>query len=247
MRTFVFIDGFNLYYTLFVGRRNIGNKTLKWLDLESLTRDILSEKYKKNNIVSLKYYTANVSGKLDSKQPERQNVYLNAIARSSNITKIVRGKFSTTKIRMKKADCKGLVNVIKQEEKDSDVNLSVHMVHHAHKNDYDVAVVITNDTDMSEAFKIVSRELEKKIILIHGSKVKPANSLKKYCIDTLKITHDHLKRNQFPDYIEPKIRKPEKWKSVTTTISSSSKKHFINIIDQLDCLMVSLKELFKIQ
>src|SRR5215831_3668847 len=48
-----------------------------------------------------------------------------------------------------------LVKVEKAEEKGSDVNLATHLVRDAFLNEFDVAVVITNDTDLIEPIKVV--------------------------------------------------------------------------------------------
>ncbi|MEF8724020.1 MAG: NYN domain-containing protein [Candidatus Accumulibacter delftensis] len=69
MRTWVYIDGFNLYY----GIRDSG---CKWLNIK-----VLSETAMPTGVVveKLKYYTARVSGITDPDQPRRQHIYLNAL------------------------------------------------------------------------------------------------------------------------------------------------------------------------
>ena len=74
---------------------------------------------------------------------------------------IVYGKFLIDEAYRPRVDSEELVKVYLPEEKGSDVNLAVHMVYEATQDQYDVALVLTNDTDMSEAFRIVSTELEK--------------------------------------------------------------------------------------
>jgi hypothetical protein len=51
--------------------------------------------------------------------------------------------------------------VIKTEEKGSDVNLATHLLHDAQMGRFDVAVVISNDSDLLEPIKIVRQELRK--------------------------------------------------------------------------------------
>jgi uncharacterized LabA/DUF88 family protein len=145
--------------------------------------------------------------------PIRQNAYLRALQLTCQKLKIVKGLFLVDEAyRAKVEDSDSLVKVYLPEEKGSDVNLSVHMVYEACKNEYDVAVVLTNDTDMSEAFRIVSQELQKKIILIQPHRVKTAKKLRKYCFDVLRIEPEDLANNQMPDNIGSKIKRPEKWK-----------------------------------
>ena len=69
LKTIVYIDGFNLYYAI----RGSG---CKWLDLKKLALQVLP-----GGVVleKIKYYTARVSGANDPGQPQRQQVYLNAL------------------------------------------------------------------------------------------------------------------------------------------------------------------------
>jgi 5'-3' exonuclease len=53
MRTYIYVDGFNLYY------RSLKNTPYKWLDLKALFRYLLDPK---NDIQAIKYFTARVSG-----------------------------------------------------------------------------------------------------------------------------------------------------------------------------------------
>lgn len=69
-RTFVYVDGFNLYY------RALAQKPHKWLNLYSLAKQILDPE---NDIQAIKYYTARVSGNRDKNEPNRQAAYLRAL------------------------------------------------------------------------------------------------------------------------------------------------------------------------
>lgn len=57
--------------------------------------------------------------------------------------------------------------VIKTEEKGSDVNLATHLLHDAHMGRFDVAVVISNDSDLLEPIKIVRQELHKQVGILN--------------------------------------------------------------------------------
>ena len=71
MRTRVYVDGFNLYYGAVKGTR------FKWLDPVRLTALLLPRECL---IDRLRYFTARISGKLDSQAPRRQQVYLKALS-----------------------------------------------------------------------------------------------------------------------------------------------------------------------
>ena len=66
--------------------------------------------------------------------------------------------------------------VWKTEEKGSDVNLGVHLVRDAFKGEFDLAAVLTNDTDLLEPIRIVRNELKLPVTLLTPV-AKPATSL----------------------------------------------------------------------
>lgn len=70
MRTWVYIDGFNLYYAI----RESG---CKWLNVKALAEAVMPAG--SVTIDKVKYYTARVSGATDPDQPRRQQIYFNAL------------------------------------------------------------------------------------------------------------------------------------------------------------------------
>lgn len=71
MRTYVYVDGFNLYYGALKGT------PYKWLDIRALFRAILRPE---NDILKIRYYTARVSSRPDNPDaPTRQDFYLQAL------------------------------------------------------------------------------------------------------------------------------------------------------------------------
>ena len=86
LNTMVYIDGFNLYYSL-------KNTPYKWLDLKKLAKNILVPDLHK--ILKIKYFTA-LSVKRNSAQ--RQDVYLRALKTLQNI-EIILGKFKKRQVK----------------------------------------------------------------------------------------------------------------------------------------------------
>jgi len=70
LNTIVYIDGFNLYYA-------IRNKGCKWLNVRALAESVLAKS--QYTVISVKYYTARVSGSTDPGQPARQQMYFKAL------------------------------------------------------------------------------------------------------------------------------------------------------------------------
>ena len=50
-----------------------------------------------------------------------------------------------------------IVEVIKMEEKGSNINLSVHLLNDLQKAKYGCAVLVTNDSDMAETIRLVKK------------------------------------------------------------------------------------------
>lgn len=148
----VYVDGFNLYYGCLKGT------THKWLDLEALC-GLLLPSY---DIKRIRYFTARISarpGQPDS--PTRQDAYLRALATLPKVS-IHFGKFLQSTVRMPLASPPSggprTVEVTKTEEKGSDVNLATYLLIDAFRKDSDVAVVISNDSDLCEPIRIVHHE-----------------------------------------------------------------------------------------
>ena len=102
--------------------------------------------------------------------------------------------------------------IIHTEEKESDVNLAVHMLNDAWMNEIDSAVVVTNDSDISAAMRIVQMQLKKHVGLINPSRNYPSTYLTQYADFRLHIPANVLQRNQLPSPIPgTNIQKPQTW------------------------------------
>jgi hypothetical protein len=150
LRTVIYIDGFNLYYGALKGTPH------KWLDLLALFQKVLQSHHQ---IVKIKYFTARVSATpTDPSVPQRQDVYLRAIQAFRPEVEVFYGHFLSHKVRAPLANPGNgprTVEIIKTEEKGSDVNLSVHLLNDSWLNAYECAIVVTNDSDIAEAMRLV--------------------------------------------------------------------------------------------
>ncbi|EMO21510.1 NYN domain protein [Leptospira santarosai str. HAI134] len=203
-RTYVYIDGFNLFYGKLKGTN------LKWLDLSKLCSVLLP----KNNIQIIKYYTAKVKPKLNNPHIlDRQQDYLRALETIPNL-EIYYGHFLSNEVNMMKADGSGKVKVIKSEEKGTDVNIASHMLLDGFKNKYDIGVLISNDSDLLEPIRILRNEFKKKIGYINPQK--NTSQVLKNNSDFMKSIRDtSIRQSQFPNEVlnssGNKILKPNDW------------------------------------
>jgi hypothetical protein len=191
LTTNVYIDGFNFYYGALRGTR------YKWLNPEALCRLLLP----RNTIAQIRYFTALVSARPnDPDQPVRQQLYLRALRTLPNVS-VHLGHFLTHTVTMAVEVPPGqpqrYARVIKTEEKGSDVNLATHLLHDAHMGRFEVAVVISNDSDLLEPMKIVRRELGKTVGILNPHQI-PSRALLPH-IDFMKqIRAGVLGAAQFP-------------------------------------------------
>jgi uncharacterized LabA/DUF88 family protein len=155
LKATIYVDGFNLYYGA------LKNTPYRWLNLAKLCQIMLP----RDTINQIKYFTALVNPRVtDPDQLTRQQIYLRALQTIPNV-EIIYGHFLTHEIMMPLAPPKaGHVKVLKTEEKGSDVNLALHMLSDGYKNAYDVAVIVSNDSDLLLPIQFVKKELRKKSV-----------------------------------------------------------------------------------
>jgi uncharacterized LabA/DUF88 family protein len=222
MRAIFYIDGFNFYYL-----RTKRQPQFKWLNIRRLADQIVPQG---TSVVAVNYYTASVSGKIDPDAPRRQQALLSALATVPTVN-IFKGRFlysekwaglahppqarpSTYQWGSPPPE---VVRVKKSEEKGSDVNLGVHLVRDAFTNAFDVAYVLTNDTDLVEPLRIVRHEVGKPVCIVapcrpfqeRGRTIPvPAPSLAEVASFTHYIDDAELAASQFPNSIQRIGKKP---------------------------------------
>ena len=205
MRTNVYIDGFNLYYGA------IKNTAFKWLDLSKLCSLILP----KDQIQDIKYFTALVKGRpQDPMQPIRQQAYLRALKTIPNLS-IIYGDFLTHPQKMVKtgSNPRQWVTVDKTEEKGSDVNLASHLLLDAFTGNFDLAVLITNDSDLAEPVRMVKQIVNLPVGIINPHQHHSV-TLKQYATFMRRIRQNHLRQSQFPHTMtdaKGSFHKPSIW------------------------------------
>lgn len=157
----VYVDGFNLYY----GR--LKNTQNKWLDLERLCDQMLPN----FQVKRIRYFTARVSAMPHNPDvARRQQVYLKALYTLPRVT-VHFGHFlvNNTRMALTNPPARGpqTVEVIKTEEKGSDVNLATYLMADAFRSDADAFVVVSNDSDLKEPMRMVKHELHKVVGLLN--------------------------------------------------------------------------------
>lgn len=150
MKTMVYVDGFNLYYGA------LKRTPYRWLDLGLLCQKLLP----RHDVVGIRYFSALVEPRPGNpEQRVRQELYLRALRTIPGLS-IHLGFFLTHEVSLPLAPPgKGYARVIKTEEKGSDVNLATHLLADGFTGQYDLAVILSNDSDLLPPMEYVKDQL----------------------------------------------------------------------------------------
>ena len=201
----VYVDGFNLYYGA------LKNTPYKWLDVGCLCRTLRPG----DTILGINYYTARVSARpTNPTAPRDQEVYLRALGTIPNLS-ITFGHFLTHSVRMTLTGVEPLqkVWVDKTEEKGSDVNLAAHLVRDAYQKKFEVAALITNDSDLAEPVRIVRHEVGLPVGIL-SPRERHSVELTRFATFTKRIRQSQLVKCQFPAALvdaKGNFHKPASW------------------------------------
>ncbi|MDO9319748.1 MAG: NYN domain-containing protein [Gammaproteobacteria bacterium] len=160
MDTAVYIDGYNLFY----GR--LRATPYKWLDIVKLSELIIKIQSPESSILKVKYFTAPIKANFSSHgqlSVQSQTNYNRALAHLyPGRIEIINGYQTVEKgtpPRYKRPiDKDDRVEVWKFEEKQTDVNLALHLYRDAILGQYSQQVVVSNDTDLELALKLVKQD-----------------------------------------------------------------------------------------
>ena len=214
MKTWVYIDGFNLYFSALRGT------PLRWLDPTAL----MARVFPQNEITKVKYFTAKVDDRPGKPgQTLRQSIYWRALRTIPGL-EIIEGDFRTRQVNaMVVKPPPPLVKVYKTEEKGSDVNIASHLLLDGFRDEYECAIVISGDSDLVTPVRMVKRSLKKPIGILNPQRLSGPGTRPERRSAGLKeaatfykngIRWGQLEASQFPDRLndrDGRIRKPDHW------------------------------------
>ncbi len=190
MKTIVYLDGFNFYYGICKPTR------IRWVNPLTLCQWLLPA----HQINALHYFSAEVKVRSDDpNQLNRQRVYFRALRTVPSLT-ITLGRFLESTKKMPLAQPQGnarFAEVIKTEEKGSDVNLATQMLLDAFDQAMDCAVLVTNDSDLLLPIQTVRRRFGIKVGLLNPQQ-RPSQTLIANVDFYKKIRQTVLGLSQFP-------------------------------------------------
>ncbi len=152
----------------------------------------------------------------DPQQSQRQRTFIRALETVG--VEVHYGSFISNVVRMPSArpglrGRRRMLEVLKTEEKGSDVNLASLLVAHGYQARYEVAIVVSNDSDLVLPIRIVKDELHLPVGILNPHK-KFAVELDKVASFKKMIRQGVLAAAQFPPQLQDQhgtITKPASW------------------------------------
>ena len=146
-----YIDGFNLYHALL----KFQDDKAKWLDLRALCDRLILPKSEK--IIKIYYFSA-FADWLPGPMRRHQE-YVKAL-KATRVT-CVMGHFKKKDRRCFSCNATWTAH----EEKETDVSIGITMLNDAYKNQYEKAYLVTRDSDLMPAVRMVLAEFPNKTIV----------------------------------------------------------------------------------
>lgn len=180
-----YIDGFNLYHALL----KFKDDKVKWLDLELLCHRIIAPRTEQ--IQGIHYFSAYADWLPDP--VSRHKEYVKALEARGVVC--VMGHF-----KKKDRECfKCKSKWVGHEEKETDVSIGVTLLNDAYKDRFHRAYLVTRNSDLMPAVKMVRAEFPKKeIVTVAPPLMAHSQDLLAVCHSKKKITPAQVRACLFP-------------------------------------------------
>jgi hypothetical protein len=201
-RVITYIDGYNLYY----GLRSKHWQRFYWLNLQALSRSLLKSN---QSLVSTKYFTTIVKSPDDRRR--RQALFLEALGTLPNFYSYY-GHFLEDIIT-----CRHCGHTHQTyHEKMTDVNIAVEMMADAFQDRFDLALLISADSDLAGLLENMQRLFPAKRFIVAFPPGRHSNALRRIAHATLRIGPNELSKSLFTGEVVRAdgviLRCPPRWR-----------------------------------
>lgn len=199
-RVVVYVDGFNLYF----GMLDAGFDHCKWLNLKLLVENLLQQN---QYLIEIKYFTSRVSNNPDKQK--RQNTYIEAL--ESTGVNVYYGNYQSDNI-----ECRRCHNIWSTyNEKMTDVNIATQILIDAYQDKYDMAMLISGDSDLVPPMRAVHEIFKNKRVFVAFPPKRHNQSVAIVAKGSLTIGRKKLVDSQFALNVQKKdgymLKKPNDW------------------------------------
>lgn len=188
-RVVCLIDGLNLYHAISA----LARPELKWVDLRSLSKVFL--KSHSEELSEVLYFSAYAEHVSESSQ-KCQKAYVRALELTSVVSILGHFKEKARKCPSCSHRWTG------HEEKETDVNIVLFLLNLAYQNAFDRVLLISNDSDLAPAIRMVRKCFpQKRITTVSPPHYFHSRELIQASSDKTKVRVEHLERCLLPPIV----------------------------------------------
>lgn len=200
-RVIVYVDGFNLYF----GMKDGGRNDVLWLNVQALAQNLLKPW---QELVSVKYFTSRVRN--DPAKEKRQKTYIEAIETLPDCY-IYYGNY-----QLLVETCRACGHTYPySNEKMTDVNIAVEILSDAYFDKFDMALLITGDSDLIPPINAVHNLFKTKRVFVAFPPNRHNISVERAASGCMIIGRKKLKDSQFPEKVTKStgfvLTRPAEW------------------------------------
>ena len=201
-RVIAYVDGFNLYY----GLRSKNWKRFYWLNIQEMAQRMLKQE---QILASTKYFTTIVKQPAD--KHKRQATFLEALRTLSDF-QIYYGHFLSYTVTC--SNCGHAHQTY--HEKMTDVNIATELMSDAFQDEFDIALLVSADSDLVGPVRAVRRLFNRKRIVVAFPPDRYSNALKHAADAYTHIGRNVLSKSVFPDQVTKPdgfvLKRPAQWR-----------------------------------
>lgn len=201
-RVIAYVDGFNLYF----GLKSKSWRRYYWLNIQMLAQNLLKANQR---LLLTKYFTARVAG--PPAKEKRQSTYIEALETLSEF-QIFYGKYQ---LNPRQCSHCGFQDEV-PNEKMTDVNIAVEILKDAYQDEFDVALLISADSDLVPPVKTVRELFPNKRVVVASPPGRYSIGLVKSANKSFVISRRNTAKSLLPEEIEKAdgyiLRCPPLWK-----------------------------------
>jgi len=208
-KTAFIVDGFNLYHSIREARFDHPGLTAKWLNLSDLCNSYLPLIGKDARLEGVYYFTAFAYHLNDPGVIARHKDYIKCLEDTGV-------QVSLSRFKEKQITCEFCKKVfIRHEEKETDVAVASKLLELVYTDCCDTVVLITGDTDLAPAVKLVKQARPEKKVIFAFPYGRKNTQLSQLAPDSFKIKAQTYANHQFVNpYIlkdGTSVNKPLSW------------------------------------
>ena len=184
-RVVAYIDGFNFYHGLIEAKLY----TSRWLDLSAMCQSLLEPQ---QALSLVRYFTTRI--KNNRSKNARQGTYIDALTARGGVS-IDYGHFLS-----RPAHCKSCgATWQRNEEKKTDVNIAVRLLEDAYDDLFDVAIIVSGDSDLAPPIESVRRRYPNRAVVVAHPPKRPSAELARVAHASYHINAAQIRSARLPD------------------------------------------------